>query len=161
MKKVYLASPLGFTASTIKFMERIEKQISELGTYVFNPWNSTCGDPFYITKGIQDITELRNKFREINTRIAETNENAIRESSIVVAILDGIDVDSGTASEIGFAYALGKTIYGYRGDSRQTGDNAGSVVNLQVQYWIEKSGGVITTEIEELLEYIKSCISVS
>jgi len=32
----------------------------------------------------------------------------IKASQIVVAVLDGPDVDSGVTSEIGYAYALGK-----------------------------------------------------
>ncbi len=83
-------------------------------------------------------------------KAAAANDRAIRECHVVVAVLDGADVDSGTASEIGFAYALGKRIYGYRGDLRSTGDNEGSIVNLQVEYWIENSGGCIVTNLTAL-----------
>ena len=75
---------------------------------------------------------------------------SIRDCDFVIGILDGVDVDSGTASEIGFAYGIGKRIFGFRTDSRKTGDNDGSTVNLQVQYWIEKSGGHIATDIAKL-----------
>ena len=40
-----------------------------------------------------------------------------RARTAVVAVLDGADVDSGTAAEIGYAFARGKLIVGYRGDS--------------------------------------------
>ncbi|MEO0803468.1 MAG: nucleoside 2-deoxyribosyltransferase [Cyanobacteria bacterium J06642_2] len=40
----------------------------------------------------------------------------VRGSRIVVANLSGVDVDSGTAFEVGFAYALGKPIYGIRSE---------------------------------------------
>ena len=36
-------------------------------------------------------------------------------SDVANAVLDGTDVDSGTASEIGYAFAKGKAIVGYRG----------------------------------------------
>jgi len=62
-----------------------------------------------------------------------------------------VDVDSGTAAEIGYAYALGKRCYGLRTDFRLAGDNPGSIVNLQVQYFIEASGGSVQTTIEGLL----------
>ena len=61
----------------------------------------------------------------------------------MLAVLDGTDVDSGTASEIGYAYAKGKPMVGYRGDFRLSSDNEGGVVNLQVQYFILTSGGSI------------------
>ena len=37
-------------------------------------------------------------------------------SDLVVAVLDGVDVDSGTAWEIGYAYAKGKPVIGLRTD---------------------------------------------
>ncbi|MCC6944247.1 MAG: nucleoside 2-deoxyribosyltransferase, partial [Thermomicrobiales bacterium] len=69
----------------------------------------------------------------------------------MVAILDGVDVDSGTAAEIGYAFARGKHIEGLRTDWRLTGDNEGSLVNLQVQYFIEASGGSVHTNRQSLL----------
>ena len=80
---------------------------------------------------------------------------SIRNADGVVAILDGVDVDSGTAAEVGYAYALGKRIYGLRTDFRLAGDNAGSIVNLQVQYFIEASGGSVQTTVEGLLNELR------
>lgn len=37
----------------------------------------------------------------------------------VIAILDGSDIDSGTAVELGYAYAKGKKIFGLRTDKRE------------------------------------------
>ena len=51
-------------------------------------------------------------------------------SDLVVAILDGVDVDSGTAWEIGYAYAKGKPVIGLRTDFRALSDG---VVNLMVE----------------------------
>jgi nucleoside 2-deoxyribosyltransferase len=68
----------------------------------------------------------------------------------VVAVLDGVDVDSGTAAEIGYAFARGKLIVGYRGDFRLSADNEGSIVNLQVEYFIRESGGTIVERYEDL-----------
>lgn len=80
---------------------------------------------------------------------------------MVFAVLDGTDVDSGTASEIGYAYALGKRILGYRGDFRLSADNEGSIVNLQVEYFIRASGGEIFNQIEGLPEAIQRISTVS
>jgi nucleoside 2-deoxyribosyltransferase len=65
-------------------------------------------------------------------------------------VLDGTDVDSGTAAEIGYAFAKGKPILGYRGDFRLAADNEGGVVNLQVEYFIRASGGDIITKLDGL-----------
>jgi hypothetical protein len=62
-------------------------------------------------------------------------------------VLDGVDVDSGTAAEIGSGFAKGKKIIGYRGDFSLSADNEGSIVNLQVEYFIEASGGAIVTRL--------------
>ena len=78
-----------------------------------------------------------------------------------MAILDGVDVDSGTASEIGYAFARNKYIEGLRTDWRLTGDNEGSVVNLQVQYFIEASGGSIHRSRENLLSSIRAWVERS
>lgn len=51
-------------------------------------------------------------------------------SDIVVAVLDGVDVDSGTAWEIGYAYAKEKPVIGLRTDFRSLSDG---VVNLMVE----------------------------
>ena len=51
------------------------------------------------------------------------------KSDLVIAILDGSDVDSGTAFEIGVAYAKGKRIIGLRTDFRNCGDVEGFGMN--------------------------------
>ena len=152
MSVVYLASPLGFAESTRGFMDAIESLITNCGYIVVNPWR--MADPQQFNIITQNIQKRRQTLHKINMKIAAQNAEAIRECQIVMAVLDGTDVDSGTASEIGFAYALGKRIYGYRGDIRRSGDNDGSVVNLQVQYWIENSGGCIVTSLDALRELL-------
>ncbi len=69
---------------------------------------------------------------------------------MIVAVLDGTDVDSGTAAEIGYGFARGKVIIGYRGDFRIAAENEGAIVNLQVDYFIRASGGSIITAIADL-----------
>jgi len=62
----------------------------------------------------------------------------------VLALLDGSDVDSGTAAEIGYAAALARPVVGLRSDIRTAGDNEAAIVNLQVEWFIEASGGRLT-----------------
>jgi nucleoside 2-deoxyribosyltransferase len=65
-------------------------------------------------------------------------------------VLDGADVDSGTAAEIGYAFACGRPIVGYRSDLRRAGEHDGVVVNLQVEYFIRASGGTIVAALDDL-----------
>ena len=89
-------------------------------------------------------------WRRLNQQIGSKNEAAIRDCDWMLAVLDGVDVDSGTAAEIGFAHALRKRILGYRGDFRRSSDNEGAIVNLQVEYFILASGGGIAENIQDL-----------
>lgn len=50
----------------------------------------------------------------------------------VVACLDGADADSGTAWEMGYAYAKGKPVVGYRTDFRSAGDAQEFPCNLML-----------------------------
>jgi nucleoside 2-deoxyribosyltransferase len=87
--------------------------------------------------------------------LGENNAQDIRKADGVVAVLDGVDVDSGTAAEIGYATALGKWVIGYRSDFRRTGEDETSEVNLQVEFFIRKSGGVIVHTLPELENELK------
>ena len=79
------------------------------------------------------------------------NAEAIRGCALLVACLDGPDVDSGTAAEVGYAAALGIRCLGLRTDLRETGER-GAIVNLQVQSFIVHSGGRIAASLDDLLE---------
>jgi nucleoside 2-deoxyribosyltransferase len=148
--KVYLASPLGFGESTRAFMDRLITALSEQ-VAVINPWDDhRFDDDFRRAPMIADTAERHALLAHINRELGKGNEERIRDSDGVVAVLDGVDVDSGTAAEVGFAYALGKRIYGLRTDFRLTGDNEAAGVNLQVRYFIDASGGKFVTSISEL-----------
>ncbi|MDD3246425.1 MAG: nucleoside 2-deoxyribosyltransferase, partial [Methanosarcina sp.] len=69
-------------------------------------------------------------------------------SDLVVAILDGVDVDSGTAWEIGYAYAKGKPVIGLRTDFRALSDG---VVNLMIEMAIV----ALARDEEELLKIME------
>ncbi len=74
----------------------------------------------------------------------------IRACDVVLGVLDGLELDSGTVSEMGFAAALGKKCYGLRTDFRNGGDFDGIPINLQALYWIESSGGKLFRRISEI-----------
>jgi nucleoside 2-deoxyribosyltransferase len=152
-KRAYLASPLGFAASTGAFMAEVVRALGEV-VEVENPWDlggPELGAAFARAHALPGHDERAAALHAIDLRIGAQNEAAIRRSDIVVAVLDGVDVDSGTASEIGYAYGLGKRVYGLRTDVRQSGENEGALVNLQVRYFIDHSGGTVVTTVDDLI----------
>lgn len=84
-------------------------------------------------------------------RIMERCREALDRADLVVAWLDGTQVDDGTAWEIGYAHAKGKQVHGIRTDFRQAGDTSHSVVNAMV----EASCLTITRSIPDLLHALK------
>jgi len=53
--------------------------------------------------------------------IAQADTDELTSSQLVIAVLDGITIDAGVASEIGVAYAKHIPIVGLYTDSRQQG----------------------------------------
>ncbi len=144
--KLYLANPLGFTESGWHFLfETLLPRLNKLGFEVINPWEHMEGMSWDSI-----LLETQKLSPEENKGIAHKNEEDIRRADIVLAVLDGVDVDSGVAAEIGFAFAIGKMILGYRGDFRVTGDNPSARVNLQVEWFITSSGGRVARSLSEL-----------
>lgn len=66
-------------------------------------------------------------------RIMEVDRAALDSCQMVLALLDGAQVDDGTAWEIGYAYARGIPVIGIRTDFRQAGETAGSRVNAMIE----------------------------
>ncbi|HEY6838552.1 MAG TPA: nucleoside 2-deoxyribosyltransferase [Geobacteraceae bacterium] len=151
-KTVYLASPLGFSPETRPYLKRIKSRLGYLGWHVFDPWDQTefaaaIGHAHSLA-GYGDRCEA---FADIAAGIGRINEEGIRGAGILLAVLDGAEVDSGTASELGFAAALGKRCYGLRTDIRDCGDFTGVPVNLQVLHFIARSGGRLFRTIDEIV----------
>ena len=57
--------------------------------------------------------------------------DSLESADLVVAVLDGADVDSGTAFEVGYAYARGIPIIGIRTDYRKSQDRGLNLVIAQ------------------------------
>ena len=66
-------------------------------------------------------------------RIMTGCRDAVDACDVVVALLDGPQVDDGTAWEIGYAHARGIPVYGIRTDFRAGGDTPGSKVNAMIE----------------------------
>lgn len=151
-RTIYLASPLGFAASTHSFMRELVASMREVIDLV-NPWDDQrFAHEFERLRHEDSVAARDGRLAEINRELGRKNTESIDTADGVFAILDGVDVDSGTAAEIGYGFARGKRVCGLRTDFRLAGDNHGSIVNLQVQYFIEESGGRIVTSADEFVE---------
>jgi len=149
--RVYLAGPLGFSEAGRHFYRSVFVPfVTGLGYEVIDPWAHTDQRKIEAIERMPPGPERLAAWRALNQEIGAANRAAIDRAHGVIAILDGTDVDSGTAAEIGYAFARGKLIVGYRGDFRLSADNEGSTVNLQVEFFIRESGGTIVSHYEEL-----------
>lgn len=149
--KIYLASPLGFSPEYSGYRERIKEKLRQQGCHVLDPWDANQFQT-NIAKAAEVTSASRREeaFGKVARMIGHANDLMIREAEMVLAVLDGLEVDSGTASEVGFASALGKRVYGLRTDWRNSGDFAGLPFNLQVIHFITSTGGRIFRSIDEI-----------
>jgi nucleoside 2-deoxyribosyltransferase/predicted secreted protein len=127
--RVYLAAPL-FSAAEKEYNIRL----SDLLTSHFYD--------VYLPQHVGDNTVERDQgyHREIFRR----HLDALDASDVVVAVIDGADADSGTAWEMGYAYARGLPVLAIRTDFRMAGHH--EHVNLM----LEQSSRVVRSA-DELL----------
>jgi len=92
----------------------------------------------YLPQEESDDRAARDK--KEHQRIYQQNKKAIRNSDIIVALIDGADADSGTSWEIGYAAGLGKKIIALRTDFRMTGTHE------RVNLMLEQSAQVVTNK---------------
>ena len=98
MKKAYIAGPL-FDDHEREYLEKITKLVESYGFDTFLPHR----DAGLVTG--EFTTEKKEKIFDIDMEYLEP-------ADLVVALLTGRDVDSGTAAEIGYAYKSGKKLIG-------------------------------------------------
>lgn len=100
--QIYLAAPL-FSEAERDFNSKVAGKLRGAGFDVWLPQES-----LFVKEGTL----------EEKKRIYEADITALEKCDVVVAVLDGVDVDSGVAFEIGFAVALGKPVVGFKTDHR-------------------------------------------
>ena len=133
MKTVYLAAPL-FSEAECDFNRKLRDELINAGFKVFLPQEDS--------NNVKDMSG-RQKI------IFNKNLKGIENSDILVAVIDGADIDSGTAWEIGFAFAKGKPVLGLRSDFRTLGIEG--TVNLMIERSV-----VLCLSISELLNRLKT-----
>jgi len=149
--KAYIASPLGFSEVTDYFMREVYiPRLRAAGIVPNNPWALTSKEEVDAVMSLPPSVERNRQIRELHREIAQRNKIAIVMAPILIAQLDGQEMDSGTVAEVAYAVGRGKVVFGYRSDFRKNGEE-GAMCNLQVQYFIEDSGGRIFTSLEELI----------
>jgi len=86
-------------------------------------------------------------------RIFDSDKNALTQADLIVANLDGMDVDSGTAWELGFAEGLGKHCIGVYTDWRL--HFKWQTVNLMIQCSVDK----LVNSLDELEQYLQQRVA--
>ena len=112
--RVYLAAPL--------FSQHERRWNRELAELLVEKMNESIKKPADDVEVIlpQDFRDRGryNDRRRLQVLFEKCTE-ALRAADVVIAILDGPDVDSGVAFEMGYAHALGLPVVGVRTDFRQ------------------------------------------
>ena len=130
--RAYIAGPL-FTLGERSFCRRVKEVVAKTGIEPVWPWDVT------------DQHEL-NGHKSGNQFIFDANLEELDNCDIGIAVLDGPDVDSGTAWEIGYLFSQKKPVIGIRTDFRKAGENEKAFVNLM----INESAHTIVTSLDEL-----------
>lgn len=114
--RIYLSAPL-FTQVQRQWNRRLAAGLQEriAGAEVILPQDYKFGQSY-------------NKPKDFK-RIFKACVEGVRQADVMVAVLDGADVDSGTAMEMGIAYERGIPIVGVRTDYRESQDRG---VNLAI-----------------------------
>jgi nucleoside 2-deoxyribosyltransferase/predicted secreted protein len=132
--RVYMAAPL-FSEAERVFNASAARLLSTHQFDVHLP--QEAGDD-------SDMRDIREQ-----ERLFQFNRTALEDSDFVVAIIDGADADSGTAWEMGYAFARGKPVIALRTDFRRVGHHE------QVNLMLELSAKVVGNT-DELLAALQS-----
>lgn len=146
---VYLAGPLGFFGAGQWYHAEVLVPALAGRFTVLDPW--AAGEAIIDAYGGPDAALASGRLAAMNAEIGAANRALIDRSDAVLAVLDGPDVDSGTAAEIGYAAARDIPIIGLRTDLRLSGENHAAVVNLQLGYFITASGGRIVRVLDDAI----------
>jgi nucleoside 2-deoxyribosyltransferase len=109
MTKIYIAGPL-FSEAELKYNLQLDHFLSNLSYKTFLPQRDGYKLADLLLKGIHISTAMDIIFKK--------DLDEIKNSDIIVFIMDGREPDEGACFEKGNAYALGKECIGIKTDSR-------------------------------------------
>ena len=145
--RAYVASPLGFSeTSRAYYAEHYLPALAEHVTPV-DPWTLSLPEEF-------EAAREAGREHAFGLDVGARNADAIRGAELLIAQLDGQEVDAGTAAEVGYAAALGLPCLAVRSDLRSSGE-PGMRVNLQVEAFVALSGGFLVRSLDELLARLR------
>jgi nucleoside 2-deoxyribosyltransferase len=128
----YIAGPL-FDEGERWWIEQVEQLVAGVGMDTFLPHRDNPD---------KDAT---------NTRLIFDNDrSALDRADVVVASLNGVSTDDGTAWELGYAYARGKHLIGIHTDWRRRYDH--ETVNLMIEFSLD----VLAMSLDETAEALRS-----
>jgi nucleoside 2-deoxyribosyltransferase len=142
--RAYIASPLGFSEAgrdyyATRYLPALAEHVEPV-----DPWALTAPEEFAAARE-------QDRLHELGIEVGARNAGAIRGAQLLVAQLDGQEVDAGTAAEVGYAVALGLPCLAIRSDLRASGE-PGMRVNLQLEAFVVLSGGFVAGSLAELVE---------
>lgn len=117
---IYQAGPL-FSEAEREWHQKLTLKMEKAGYVVV--WPGALLSPEKINEAGEQAVQL----------IYTTCASAIDGCTCIVALLDGTQVDDGTAWEIGYAHAKGIPVYGIRTDSRVAGDTSHNNMNSMIE----------------------------
>lgn len=157
--KLYFASPL-FTEMEQSYnklvVDKLRQTFSEQIDIYLPQENAAINDKSNYANSIQ---------------IADGDNAHLEETDILVAVLDGVTIDAGVASEIGYYYSMNKPIIAIYSDIRQGTDansakiealddiaeSPFSYINLYTVGLVKKRGKIVKNS-DELINEIKSLL---
>ena len=132
MNYVYIAGPL-FDDHERNYLESIAEIFENRGYKTFLPHRDA---------GVVSDQYTEDEKKKIFT----TDINALKQADIIVALLTGRDVDSGTAAEIGYAFANNKRLIGI---------DANNVKFLNIFIWgLMDNGNNIVNNLSDLEKHL-------
>ena len=152
----YLANPYGFNQHGREALKKIIPILENVGLKVLEPFEESSTSPL-LEKVIcleNDISSLQSDLDvarcQFYTEVGKRNIELMDKADCMIALLDGADVDSGTASEVGYFYGKNingpfKPIFGLRTDMRQC--EPGAPANIQVVQFITEVEYMVIAEV--------------
>jgi nucleoside 2-deoxyribosyltransferase len=131
--RLYVAAPL-FTEAERAFNLVLARALEAEGHHVYLPQ--------------RDTPSSEGSGR--TTNIFHSNLAALRTAEAVIAVCDGVQVDDGTAWEIGYAYGRNLQVFGLRTDAR-IGQQADEPINLMILEALSE----LSPTIEQLVHTIR------
>lgn len=137
--RIFIAGPL-FSEAEREFNMKIDRRLREQGFETFLPQ--------------RDVGKLWDRAKKWESqkyrRTYEEDLKGLEWSDVVIAVLDGTDVDSGTAFEIGYATARGKPVVGIKTDKRMFAEGE------ELNNMLTQSIRAVARSIEELAAELES-----